>query len=48
MGDQDAQVGKRTMKKRKESAILIEGVIKRLARNTTLGKFPGISKENPS
>lgn len=42
MGEQDAQVGKKTMMKRKESAILIKGVIKRLARNMALGNIQGI------
>lgn len=42
MGEQDAQVEGRTMRERKESDILIEGVIKRLGRSIALGNIPGI------
>lgn len=38
----DGGVGARTEKERKERHILIEGLILRLARKLTLGKFPGI------
>ena len=37
----------RTETKRKERDILIEGAIKRLARNLALEKFPGIHKDDP-
>ena len=36
------------MRERKKRDILTEGVIKGLARNMTLGKFPGIHKDEPS
>lgn len=38
----DGGVGERTEKERTERHILIEGLILRLARKLTLGKFPGI------
>ena len=33
---------------RKEKDILIEGAIKELVRNNTLGKLPGVYKDDPS
>lgn len=38
----------RTDRESKERNIVIEGAIKGLVRNTALGKFPGIHRDNPS
>ena len=48
MREWDAQEGGRTVGERKERAILIEGAIKGLVKKITLGKFPGIQKDESS
>ena len=41
----DAQEKKRTVREKKKRNILIKGAIKGLARNITLGKFPGVHQD---
>ena len=38
----------RTVRERMEKDILIEGAIKGLSKNITLGKLPGILKNDPN
>ena len=47
MRERDAQEIGGKVRERKERDILIEGVIKGIARNIALGKFPGIHKDDP-
>ena len=48
MKEQDSPDGERTERESMKRGILIEGVIMRLARRLTLGKLPGIHKNDPS
>ena len=48
MCEWNGQVGGRTERENKERDTLIEGAIMGLGKHLTLGKLPGIHKDDPS